>query len=215
MQRFLVVIAWLIIAGTVTFLGYNQLRLEREVKTALQNITPSQQAEIPSPTNNDDVAPALISLQASVAALQAQVTQLKNSPGKTQTVTQTVTSPSAPGQTFQTQIIYLGAASTTSNNWTNTGVQITLNSADYPAGVPVMFQAGLSIIGGQAWARLINTTTGAIMDITQVQNGTSVVTWVNSPTFLLASGSNTYTVQMRSTSGEIAQLSGARLVIGN
>lgn len=114
---------------------------------------------------------------------------------------------------FQTQVIYLGSANTKKHEWTESGVEVTLNSSDYPSHVSVVFQAGLDIVGGEVWARLVNKTTGAIISITEVFHNTNTTTWKGSPSFKLYGGNNVYVVEMRSTSGETANMSGARLII--
>lgn len=114
---------------------------------------------------------------------------------------------------FQKQIIYIGSADTKENNWTNSGVEVNLNSSDYPSDVEAIFEVGLSVIGGEAWARLVNKTTGSIMTITEISHSSSTTTWKSSPTFKLFNGNNTYALQVRSTSGEVANFSGARIVL--
>ncbi|MDP4031206.1 MAG: hypothetical protein Q8P47_02870, partial [Candidatus Beckwithbacteria bacterium] len=96
-------------------------------------------------------------------------------------------------------------------NWTETGAQVQLNSANYPAGVNAVFEAGLSIIGGEAWARLKNKTTGAIISVSEVSHNNSAVAWKGSGAFKLHSGNNLYVVEIKSSSGETANLSGSRL----
>lgn len=125
-------------------------------------------------------------------------------------------SPVAEGQitttpTFQTQVLYLGAGNTTERDWTETGVQTWLNSADYPSSIKATFEAGLSIIGGEAWARLKNKTTGAIISASEVFHNNSLVVWKGSGSFKLHPGNNLYVVEIKSTSGETANLTGSRL----
>lgn len=112
---------------------------------------------------------------------------------------------------FQTQVLYLGSGSTTERDWTETGAQIWLNSASYPSGVQAVFEAGLSIVGGEAWARLKNKTTGAIISAAEVFHNNNNVTWKGSGAFKLHPGNNLYVVEIKSSSGETANLSGSRL----
>ncbi len=114
---------------------------------------------------------------------------------------------------FQKQIIYIGSANTKNNDWTDSGVEVNLNSADYPTDIDAVFEVGLSVIGGESWARLVNKTTGSIMAITEISHSTSTTTWKSSPKFKLFNGNNTYALQIRSTSGEVANFSGARIVL--
>lgn len=114
---------------------------------------------------------------------------------------------------FARQVLYLGSAETTQHQWTDTNLEITLDSADYPENAEVTFEAGLSIIGGVASARIVNQTTGSVIGTSEVSHGSSETVWVTSSPFALTEGSNMYRVQLRSSSSEIARLSGARLVI--
>ncbi|MCX6816380.1 MAG: hypothetical protein NTZ93_00705 [Candidatus Beckwithbacteria bacterium] len=114
---------------------------------------------------------------------------------------------------FQPQMIYLGAANTTKTEWTETNLEVKLNSIDYPADVNAVFEAGLSIISGEAWARLKNKTSGAIMSVTEIYNNSNSVVWKTSPSFKLHPGNNVYVVELKSSSSELANLSGARIKI--
>ena len=153
-------------------------------------------------------------LEASISALVSRVETLEKKVATasfSQTTSLTLTAPSDIA--FQKQVIYLGSASSHERNWTNTGIEVTLNSDDYPSNVTAVFEAGLSIIGGEAWARLLNTTNGAIINVSEITHNNSTTTWKSSPSFQLYQGNNTYRVQLRSSSGEEVNLSGARLVI--
>ncbi len=123
-----------------------------------------------------------------------------------------ITSPViTPSSSWQPQNIYLGSATTTKTEWTETGAAIQLNSSDYPAEVKAVFEAQLSIVNGEAWARLKNKTSGAIMQVTEIFNNSNIATWKSSPAFKLHNGTNTYVIELKSTTGEQANLSGARL----
>lgn len=148
-------------------------------------------------------------VQASSAALLARVEELELATPVTNTYV------SGTSRDFQKQIVHIGSASTTQNEWTNTGVEVTLNTEDYPATVNATFEAGLSIVSGEAWARLINKKTGAILAVTEVFAASSTTTWKSSPQFKLHSGTNMYEVQVRSSSGEVANISSARIILTN
>ena len=109
------------------------------------------------------------------------------------------------------QNIYLGSATTTKTEWTETSTAIQLNSSDYPTEVKAVFEAQLSIVNGEAWARLKNKTSGAIMQVTEIYNNSNIAAWKSSPAFKLHNGTNTYVIELKSTTGEQANLSGARL----
>jgi hypothetical protein len=174
------------------------------------SINLSSPPEIP-PSTTPAVAleESLTSLQASLSGLLDRIENLELTTIQTTTPADSSTSLI----TFQPQTIYLGSTTSNKRDWTDSGAEVIINSADYPADVAAVFEAGLSIAGGEAWARLKNKTTGAIISITEVSHNTSTVTWKTSPSFKLHPGNYTYIVQLRSTSGETANLSGARLKI--
>ena len=175
----------------------------------------------PSPVVINNPVPdngTLAALQATISGLLKRLEILETGQNVVAPETPTFpsSSPAASGQTaakavFQTQVLYLGSASTTERDWTETGAQVWLNSANYPAGVNAVFEAGLSIIGGEAWARLKNKTTGAIISASEVFHNNSTVSWKGSGAFKLHPGNNLYVVELKSTSGETANLAGSRL----
>ena len=147
------------------------------------------------------------SLQASISGLLSRITQLENK--STPAIGGSVINTS----TFQPQDIFLGSASSNKKEWTDTGLETSLSSSNYPANVKVYFEAGLAIIGGEAWVRLKNKTTGAVISSTELFHNNDSVTWKTSPTLKLHSGNNVYVVQLKSTSGETINLAGARIKI--
>jgi hypothetical protein len=210
-EKIIVVVLTFLLAA-VTLLFTLQLRTNNLVKN-LTNTTVSEikNDSIPLSTNLDlnetieKIDQKTEDLLASSSALTKRLEKLEEKPD---TITSNNTNPN-----FQKQIIYIGSASTKENNWIDSGVEINLNSSDYPSGVNAVFEAGLSTVGGEAWARLINKTTGAVMDITEISHSTSTTTWKSSHSFNLFEGNNTYSLQIKSSSGEVANFSGARIVI--
>jgi hypothetical protein len=193
----LLLVGWLITLTLVQFRGVQDLAgLKTEVTQTAQDNS------VVAPDFSETIA----SQAATLADLTARLESLEEKPTQKTTTTN-------PAVSFQKQVIYLGSASTNKNEWTNTGLEVTLDSADYPANVQTIFEAGLSIVGGEAGARLINKTSGAIITASEVSHNTNTVTWKTSSSFKLHSGKNIYAVQARSTSGEIANVAGARLVI--
>ena len=154
----------------------------------------------------------LASLQATLSALAARLDVLeagqKVNPSSVPVPSATTGSTQA---VFQTQVLYLGSGSTTQRDWTESGAQVWVDSRDYPSGVKATFEAGLSIIGGEAWARLKNKTSGAILSITEISHNNSTATWKTSPVFQLNPGNNLYVVELKSSSDESAILSGSRV----
>lgn len=117
----------------------------------------------------------------------------------------------APPQ-IREQTIFIGSGSSSDTNWRDIDTaSIELNSYNYPSVRRVVFEATLSILGGEAGARLINKTTGEVIYPSAVSHNTSTATTKLSGSFNLESGSNIYIVQLRSSSNEMAVLDGARL----
>ena len=195
-----------ILTLAIIFLWYSQTQNTQELKQDISTI----QDQIPtlSPPATASAGADLTTIQSSLDTLTLRLDKLEGIPSPTP-ITTTGSKP-AP---FQKQVLTLGSSSTTNLNWVPTGLEITINSADYPSSVMAYFEAGLNCPGGLAWARLTNKTTGAIINISEVSHNTNTVTYKRSPDFKLHSGNNNYVVEMRSTSGEVAYLSSSRIVI--
>jgi hypothetical protein len=163
-----------------------------------------------SPQSNSiaSAASQLSTFQSSLDTLTQRLNRIENIPTPTPLITNKSTSAS-----FQKQVFTLGSANTTSLAWSPTGLEITINSADYPASVMAYFEAGLNCAGGVAWARITNKTTGAIINVSEVSHNTNHVTWKRSAGFKLHPGNNSYVVELRSSSGEMVYLSSSRIVI--
>lgn len=154
-------------------------------------------------------------LEASVSALAARLEEVEKNQKTIQSQIATSASAQQKNSTplFTKETLYLGSANTNSREWSETGLEIGINSAHYPAGVTVKLEASLSIIGGEAWVRLKNKSTGAVISISEISNNTNTATWKLSPSFVLHTGGYTYVLEARSTSGETANISAARLII--
>jgi len=145
--------------------------------------------------------------QASLAALTAKVANLENSP------TPLAATATQSESTFTKDTLYLGSATARKREWQDTGLEITINSEDYPDGVHAYFEAGLAVEGGIAFARLKNITTDNVLVPTEISTDSRSTTWKKSGVFYLDHGYNTYLVQIRSSSAELQTMSGARIVI--
>lgn len=108
--------------------------------------------------------------------------------------------------------LFIGTGSSNNLNWTTVdSTEITIDTTKYPTIKSAKFEAGLSIIGGEARARLLNKTTLEVIPISEVMHNTSTTTWKTSSSFAIPSGTHTFQVQLRSSSGERAYLGGSRL----
>ena len=212
-----------LVIGLIT-LAIFQARTLRQIKD-LKPITETPASiNTANPLEKETSAPSFSlfeeansALQASVSSLITRLEDLEKDDTKTTTTTtskgSTSYTPRSTTPAFQTQDIFLGSATTTSNSWVDTGQETSLYSGHYPDNVNCYFEASLSIIGGEAWARLKNKTTGVVISVTEINHNNSTVTWKNSSAFKLHPGNNNYVVQLKSTSGETANLVGARIKI--
>jgi hypothetical protein len=144
-----------------------------------------------------------------VAKLETQITQTRPSS------TVYVSSPSnGSSPKVKESVFFLGSGSTSNRDWTEiSAAQIQLDTNNFTKIKEVRFEAGLSIIGGEAHARLVNQTDSAPFYTSEVLNNTNTATWQTSSPLILPTGSKSYTVQLKSTSGETAILEGARIRI--
>jgi len=190
--------------------GVTFLKEQRSLATQPTAVSPSSQSEL------ETLAKEVAELKAQIQRLNQPATTLSASPLPSIPTGNTTLAPKLPVSTSspQEQVIFMGSGQTTERDWTTmTGATVTINRDLYPRIKQVTFEASLSIIGGEAQARLLNLQNGAIMDVTTLINNTPVAVWKRSPSFTLFAGSNTYAVQVRSTSGDLARLEGARVII--
>ena len=214
MKRFQIILLSIIVImmGGIVILFVLQSKTSQKLKQLIEN----SQDNIEYNPNNSNVSDSKVNLiiqdkatEASISGLIDRIEKLEQDSEKNVApIIQQVSTTS-----FQPQVIYLGSSNTTNRDWEDSGVEVSLNKSDYPSGVKITFQAGLSIIGGEAWARLKNNTTGAVISISEVFHSGSTTTWKSSPEFELHNGNNIYIVELRSTSGETVDLAGARLIL--
>lgn len=116
--------------------------------------------------------------------------------------------------TLHENYISFGSGETTNTFWTDLPhTAISINFDNYGKVDKAVFEATLSILGGEAQARLINKTTGAVIDVSEVSHNANVYERKTSGAIPIISGGSEYMIQLRSTSGEIARLGEARLRI--
>ncbi|MGD9129584.1 MAG: hypothetical protein PVJ09_03805 [Candidatus Woesebacteria bacterium] len=152
---------------------------------------------------------SIASLAAEIQDLKSRITALEKKPAAKSTIPQSSAQPAV-----KEYFVYLGTGSTTSREWTDMSSAVAyINSSNYPKVKNIELQAALSIIGGEVHARLINKTTGHIFHNSEIFHNTSSSTWKSSPALALTAGNNQYMVQIKSTSGEKAQLDGSRIKI--
>ncbi|PIR62065.1 MAG: hypothetical protein COY81_04465 [Candidatus Pacebacteria bacterium CG_4_10_14_0_8_um_filter_43_12] len=209
----LIIGALLLLGGAMIALVVLFLRMSKSV----QQLEETGQSQVSQPIGrpavfNQATDSALTDIQASLAALLTRVETLEQ-PLTSKTTPNSAGSAQKTDSALRKQVLYLGSASTTNRDWTETGLELVIDTNDYPANTSVVYEAGLSIVNGEAWSRLKNKTTGAIINVSEVSHNGSTPTWKGSGSFKLHPGQNSYQVELRSTSGEVANLSGARVIL--
>jgi hypothetical protein len=164
-------------------------------------------------TKLTSITSRLSTLENDISGIGGAVTDLaNNNAASTQapaTPTQSIITASPP---LKEQTVYIGAGSSSSTSWTDINAAvIELNSANYSTVERVIFEATVSIVGGEASVRLKNKTSGGIIQESTVIHNNSSPTQKLSKSFSLNGGSNEYIVQLRSSSNEKVILDGARL----
>ncbi len=178
------------------------------VVTTPTTTTPTGSSPLPTTTTTSP------QLQKELAAIKQQISSLeKQITASAQT--QPTTSSSTASTTSQREyVIYLGSGSTINRDWTLIpAAGVTLDISAYRHVKSVSFEAGLSIVSGEVYARLYDQTTQTPFYSTELSNNTSAGTWKTSSSLTLPKGSHYYTVQLKSSNGEVANLVGARLKI--
>ncbi len=108
--------------------------------------------------------------------------------------------------------IPLGSGTTTSRDWVDLpATTVSVNTDQYHQIKAVYLESGLSIVGGEVHVRLKNLSTGAILNTSEIFHNTQQPTTQVSSGFTLHSGSHAYLIQIKSSSGELARVEGARL----
>jgi hypothetical protein len=206
----LLLVVILTLGGAV--LGYQRLQQTDQKVAALQTAQSSIQAPVIASAGSENPS----SPSATVASLQQQIEELSNRLAQVEKKVGVKNAPSSSakssGSTVKEYIVYIGSGQTANRDWTDiTSAATTINTANYGQLKGVYFEAALSIVGGEAHARLKDQTTGQPIYQTEIFNNTSSPTWLTSSPMTLSSGTNNYIVQLRSTSGEMAILSGSRI----
>ncbi len=197
----------------VSFLSQEIIRLEKGIKTLtsvpIGNSVKTEESSISSSSSTVVTNPGNSSLEKRVATLEQDIKKISTP----QPTSSTVASESNDS-TVKEYFIYLGSGSASSTEWTNIpGAVVTIDAGQYKNIKDVRFEAGLSIVSGNAYARLINQDSSSAIFGTEVLHNTSTPTWKTSSSINLQSGNSTYMVQLRSSNGERVDLSGARIKI--
>lgn len=184
-----------------------QASLEDRVK-ALEDLANKLVAEVnklksSSPQASSASNPKLDSLDASVTELKVRVAALEKG-GSTTT-----------GAKTPLYIPFGSGGSSSASDWNSiANYQISLDPADYPGYSSMQMEVNIKLpdLVGTAYARLYNSTNStAISNELSTTSGNFV--WLNTNTFTLPSGSKTYQLQLKSSSGKTIEVQSARLKV--
>lgn len=176
---------------------------------------PLQSSPLPAnASSNEKILDSRItSLEKSLTALTAQVAtlSLKSSP------VPVTTTPAPTSTATAAQYITLGTnAISNDQGYTSIpGFTVTLSPADFPGYTSVTLEATLSRVqpGGTGYLQLYNQTTSQQITASNVSTTSTSYQLVASSPFQLATGSNTYTLQLQSTDNTNLQVGVARLKV--
>lgn len=158
----------------------------------------------------------MASMEAQLASLQTQVTQLSKNSKSTTVVQQQTAASSSP---LPPQFIPLGDSSNTPQGVTTWQTlptpTITINSESYPGYVSAQLQMNLLVFqgNGTALVRLVDMNSGSVVPFSTVQSTSFDYTFVSSSPFQLFPGAHTYGFQVLTTTGYPVQFASARLQI--
>ena len=160
---------------------------------------------------NDQLKLDLVNLETQLSSLSAQVSQLSSVAPTTTPIRTTTTNTSSTTKKVDS-LLYVGNGTSTSHDWTDIpGASIIIDKSEYPPETGVRLESSISIVSGEAYARVKNNTTGSIYHQTQTTHTSSTSSWKTSDTFYLSPGSNEYLIQLRSSNGEEVKLEASRL----
>ena len=110
--------------------------------------------------------------------------------------------------------IPLGSGNTSNTEWADVpSAQATINSDRYGEIVSIYFEASLSAINGTIEARILDKTSSEVITESNISHNTSEYVWRSSKPFSVGPGGKTYIVQMKSSTGEVVEMSQARLKV--
>ncbi len=157
---------------------------------------------------DNDVSESDGELLSRIEELESQVEALQKSSGGRTTV---INSANDGVKEFS---IFLGSGDSSSTTWSDIdGLQAKIDLSKYSNIKEIRFEGSLSIVGGEARARLYNKTTSQPIVESEIMHNTNTATFKTSGNIHLQQGENLYVVQIRSSSGERAYLSGGRVTI--
>lgn len=190
------------------------LALESKGNSTSQIIMKDESPHVSTTSSTTQTTVDLSPLRKADQDLATRIAQIENAVKKLEQNQSPSTTSNTASQSAQEYIIYIGTGSSVDREWKNvTETIMSIDTTKYPKIVDVQLEAALSIIGGEARARLVNYETGAVIAGSEVMHNTSTTTWKTSQSFSLQDSQQTYVVQLKSSSGERVYLNGARLII--
>lgn len=224
--KYLAVFLIIVVFGNIVGLWISQVLQQRQF-THLNNEIARLEKGIKTLTSTPIQTQTAISSSSTTAKPQSSSTPLEHDQNYDSRITalareiedlktqqETSESNTSSGSSIKEYFVYLGSGNSSSTEWTDLpGAIVTIDSSHYQHTRSIHFEAGLAISSGNAYARLINKDSGSVIWGSEVMHNTSMPTWKTSSGFSLQSGQATYMVQLRSSSGEYINMSGARIKI--
>jgi hypothetical protein len=220
MPRIVAVLGALILASIgliFLFARLNSGALNTAVKSQVDNYLPVTSSKpIPDFPESTESKTSLASssltkgemlqiLEASVSALQLQITALKRSSPVTPITNLTQTTPptnSGPKIAY-IPIGYGGSGASSSDFVSVSGQEVIIDPSSYPGYKQMVLEANFRVFqgNGTGYVRLFNKTDGTSITSSQISTTSQDYSTQASSGFSLPSGSKTYDVQVKSTTG--------------
>ncbi len=157
-------------------------------------------------------------LEASVSALEKRIDDLSKkvtAQSTTQAVTTTTTSDTSTTgpKTLYIPVGYGGSGSSSTDFGTITGQEVTIDTGNYSGYKQMVFEASFRILHGNGTGevRLLNKTDGTSVLNSTLSTTSQDFSTKTSSGFSLSSGSKTYTVQAKSSTGYAVDLQLTRI----
>ena len=198
--------------------GVNQ-SVKKVIPIELGDFETSSPREIPPepPLTRAELADII---EASLSAVNKKIADLEKKqqtlPVSSQitptTAPTTATSTSSGPKVSYVPIGYTGSGTYSSDFGTVSGYETAIDPGNYPGYKKMVLEVNFRIFqNGTAEVRLFNKTDGVAITNSDISTTSQSYTTVTSSGFTLASGSKTYTIQVKSSTGYAVELQWARL----
>lgn len=221
LKTFLLFLVLVILVGGVIFL-FSKLTSNGQIQKATEAVKTKAEGALPQPK---EIPPEtaltkselLRILEASISAVNARIDNLPKSstqPVAISQTTQTTTTTSSTGpKTVYIPVGFGGSGSSTSDFGSISGQEVTIDTGNYAGYKQMVFEATFRIFQGNGTGevRLFNKTDGTAVLNSNLSTTSQDYSTKTSNSFTISTGSKTYTVQAKSSTGYSVDLQLSRI----